>query len=1299
MAKQNIVYWLVLQAKDSHYADIEGKCYEYPESIPNGQRVKPGDVLVITLLQKDSDQGRRLIGIATVGSIRKAGTGRFQAYYDRYKKIDPALTFEEVGGDPRTNTTNSINKVDSRNHPDFIQNLLSKSGITVIEALPQIASQQQLKTPSPVEIRDDLDKAIVADLLGPANGPTEEIVGSNVQSRYLIGKLAPRRVMVDEVASEERHQGGGASPEDDSADEATPAHESLMPSSFGLTCSVDGAIDEMEVHVSWGQYERGDSQSLTEEDGRPKRAWHRRPVGGKIILPLKTGSFGPLAPDITYPEVFVRGLIREKGAQGERVLTLFLVNNQEEPEQNKDEAWLFQPLLQLRAKDGAPIFLRKSIGGSIYADPERASLAMLYRGHVEFAVGHGVSVRAKLTAATADRAIEVSTQIVPTYDVPATEIPSPSDIPGIENVVLDMKTLSELEKKPLIESLNVLSQLYATWISNRADEIKQGKLVGYETQAKEALERCRRTRERLEEGIQTLVADQDALDTFRFMNQSMWHQRVHSIHSLRRRRGETVDMAQVDIPDNRSWYPFQLAFILLGIPSLTDPTHADRTAGSNATADLLWFPTGGGKTEAYLGLACYAMAIRRRQKSIDGYDSSRGLAVIMRYTLRLLTIQQFQRASTLICAMELLRRQATDKWGATPFRLGLWVGAKATPNTTRDAAEELRNAHGQGFTRGLGNPRQLTNCPWCGCEIKIRDTICRPLAGDIGRTLTFCSDNYGECSFSHAKSPNEGIPVVVVDEEIYRVIPSMLIGTVDKFAQMPWKGQVQTLFGRVSGECERHGFVTPDAVDDCSGNHNRHRFLPRTTMKACGPLRPPDLIIQDEFHLISGPLGTMVGLYETAIDELSSWTCKGKKVYPKILASTATVRRAAEQGHHVFSRRMEVFPPHGLDVSDNFFAIRRPVTEQTPGRRYLGICAPGMSRPAVQIRVYTAFLCVAQRLFDLYGDVVDPWMTLVGYFNSLRELGSMRRLVEDDVSTRAFRITLSDLERPGLAQRKINDLEELTSRASSSDIPKILDRLEERFTKIVSTNGKSPIDVVLATNMVSVGVDVQRLGLMVTNGQPKTTAEYIQATSRVGRKYPGLVCTVLNWSRPRDISHYESFEHYHATFYQHVEAQSVTPFAPRAIDRGLTGVLASLIRLHAMNLNPNRAAGDLLATNHALAQLARDTISSRAGDVSQERSTRDLVMRKIEERVDWWVREANQGGRTLGYKAARDGQTVGLLEQPGTQPWSRFTTPTSMREVEPNVSLILRESVNDAERAWAAHVDNTPDPAQGGAQP
>ena len=209
--------------------------------------------------------------------------------------------------------------------------------------------------------------------------------------------------------------------------------------------------------------------------------------------------------------------------------------------------------------------------------------------------------------------------------------------------------------------------------------------------------------------------------------------------------------------------------------------------------------------------------------------------------------------------------------------------------------------------------------------------------------------------------PHPGLPALVVDEEIYHRPPSMMIATVDKFAMMAWRGETRTLFGKADLECSRHGLLWADAP--CSGNHPKTPTMPKSQVKAIKPIRPPDLIIQDEFHLISGPLGTMVGLYETAVDELASWQLDGKSIRPKVIASTATVRKAKEQVNGVFMRKVAIFPPHGLDVEDNFFSLQRPI-EQHYGRRYLGICSPGSARPAVLIRLYTSLLTASQALFD-----------------------------------------------------------------------------------------------------------------------------------------------------------------------------------------------------------------------------------------------------------------------------------------------------------------------------------------------
>ena len=858
---------------------------------------------------------------------------------------------------------------------------------------------------------------------------------------------------------------------------------------------------------------------------------------------------------------------------------------------------------------------------------------------------------------------------------------------------LDMKELAKMSREDLVTALSILTDDYQTWITEQSSRVGVD-VVGHNDAAKVSIEACKAIHDRLVEGINVLAdaKQEDALRAFRFANLAMASQRVRSIYALSQRRGESLTVSDIDIRKNRSWRPFQLAFMLLSLPSLADPLHKDRTVPVEAYADLLWFPTGGGKTEAYLGVAAFAMAIRRFQGELGGYDGQRGLSVIMRYTLRLLTLQQFQRGTALLCAMESLRKNALKRGdntlGESPFTIGLWVGNKVTPGTTANshrAIEDIRDD--SKFDAGSTSPAQLTSCPWCGTEIVPGLDIEVNKASK--QTAIYCGDKKGRCEFSKGQSsnnPHPGLPVLVVDEEIYHRPPSMLIATVDKFAMMAWRGETRTLFGQVDTVCPRHGFLWPDA--DCTGTHSAQSGLPAVKSKKVTRIRPPDLIIQDEFHLISGPLGTMVGLYESAIDKLATWQYAGKSVMPKIIASTATVRKAKEQIASVFMRNVCVFPPSGLDISDNFFSVQRPVSSK-PGRRYLGICSPGSSRPAMLIRVYTAYLTASQKLFEHFGTAADPYLTTVGYFNSLRELGGMKRLAEDDVQTRSYRVQMSLVDRPGLAQRSVRNISELTSRVSSRDIPKNLDQLEVKFKSKFDMDKKTfstdwdkgelrAIDIVLATNMLSVGVDINRLGLMVVNGQPKGTAEYIQATSRVGRAFPGLVCTVLTWARPRDLSHYETFEHYHATFYKHVEAQSVTPFSPRALDRGLTGTALSLLRLSEESFNPNTGAGKLTSPSQKEMLDVIETLKDRALSVTEQSSLKDLTENMLKERIDYWVAEASKGGRQFAYekKGKNKANMVGLLKRPGPHSWTEFTVPMSMREVEPGVRLIMNTSRN-----------------------
>ncbi|MDQ3094908.1 MAG: helicase, partial [Actinomycetota bacterium] len=576
---------------------------------------------------------------------------------------------------------------------------------------------------------------------------------------------------------------------------------------------------------------------------------------------------------------------------------------------------------------------------------------------------------------------------------------------------------------------------------------------------------------------------------------------------------------------------------------------------------------------------------------------------------------------------------------------------------------------------------QLARCPWCGSDLKAGRDL--KVDKDRARTLLFCGDKTRACAFTGRNSPGEGLPVVVVDSEVYRLVPSLVIATVDKFALMPWIGATQALFGRVSRRCPRHGYLTPDDHSENSHPKSRDGRLDGVKVEPCGPLRPPDLVIQDELHLIAGPLGSLVGLYETAIDRLCSWGNDGHRAGPKLIASTATIRRARLQVDRLYARDLAVFPPPALDARDTFFSLQRDRPEDAeakPGRRYLGICAPGRRFKGILIRVYIAMLGSAQKLLEEHpGDPADAYMTLVGYFNSLRELGGTRRIVEDDVQSRIFG---RRIEERGFKPRGRLEVEELTSRRTADEIPKVLDKLGVQHQH-PRRNDTYPIDVLLATNMISVGVDVQRLGAMIVAGQPKSTSEYIQATSRVGRRFPGLVLTVFNWARPRDLSHYETFEHYHSTVYRQVEALSVTPFAPMALRRGLTGVLAAMVRLSETEWNPNEAAATVARTDPRLAELLEE-ISTRAADRANDKDVADLVHQELEHRLDQWKQEQDVPQRDLVYSRGMSaGTQVGLLHEPDGTPWTDFTVPMSMRDVEPSVDLVLRErGIAPVSDAW-----------------
>lgn len=1151
--------------------------------------------------------------------------------------------------------------------------------------------------PTPSEIRADLVRRVSGDLLGPLDGDDEVIRGyqkedgtwsspGRVRDRYLVGMLAPKGTVAaeperdDDVGPEEGDEPGGVQ------DGRTPGLV-LAQSSMGITVVVEKSTDHLAARCRWGRYVR---ESEEQDDGSRASVWVRHQENIAVHVALGEGEFGPLP--VGSDGIVLRGRVKATGG-GAKLVTVFLSNEQEDASPNlKDRHWLFQADLSLSALDDGPVFvgrgevLGQMSAGTASEKAEMDRLDLQYRDLVEFAVGHGIGTHTDL-ANDPRRAVRITTAAIPRYEVSRTEAPRPEAVPQLDGLVTDMKEISELGPDELRVVLAPLADGYRDWLDTEQARISDpaARMDGHEATARTVIREAKDVADAIKVGIELVCSNPDALDAFRFANQSMWKQRVHTVAIDARRSDAGLSLREAlrdsDISANRSWRPFQLAFVLLCIPSLTDPEHEERTA-SGALADLLFFPTGGGKTEAYLGLVAYTLAMRRLQGVVgegdDAVDGRDGVAVIMRYTLRLLTAQQFQRAATLMCAAELLRKhraRADDRYGGIPFRLGMWVGGSVSPNKAKDAQRYAEDAKLGGRPTGQATPLQLTDCPWCGREIDPSSTDTRYDSG-LARFLVFCGDP--QCNFAEAHMPGEGIPVMTVDEEIYRHVPSFLIATIDKFAQLPWNGAISTLFGRVNARCERHGYRNADLDRSHRSDweeRDSHKALAEHPAARTVPtmrLRPPDLILQDEMHLVTGPLGTMAGLYESAVDRLATWIYNGAAVRPKVVASTATIRRAQEQTEAIFERQLRVFPPPVLDVRNSFFAEQIEPGPSTPGRLYLGICAHGERLKQVELRVFTSLMAAAKAIWDELGEdalAADPWMTTVGYFNAVRELAGMRRMAEDELRTKLRRSRFTT----GLANRPSVDLEELTSRVSSDDIKQILRRLFVTHDPRRGPDDARPVDLVLATNMISVGVDVPRFGSMVVVGQPKATAEYIQATSRVGRdaKGPGLVITLYNWARPRDLSHYETFEHYHATFYRHVEPLSVTPFSERALDKGLTAVLVSAIRHGDDKWNPNASARDFDRPNPRLTEHI-DALAKRAGLVTGDTAVSERVVSMANKRLDAWDRET--GLRPDLSYAQRTADDVALLEKPEAGDWIMWTCPNSLRDTEVQANLQIVET-------------------------
>lgn len=1303
-----------------------------------------------------------------------------------------------------------------------------------------------------MSVRTELLLSLRQEILGPRESHDEVLPNSqDPRHEFITGVLIPRGAGDNEAKeiegeAETLEAGAEGCGEDDSDDEAPVAavapvlDPKSLPRSMGISFIVratDGGKPQIDFCATWARYK-------DEKDPLGKQIFRRVPNCYVTPEPISVAN-----PSGIPPKDALRISLRSVSISANTYkVSIYLVN--ETPllvdSIEKSEKLLFQtsdiifqPQIRVVCSENTELLPFDSFepaeetpeAGSLEEEDE--SLALIYREHQAYARGHlcaavwkeidperpcllpenplhwidGLVVESQYGEKQRNKFIqpECRTEYVPCYPIQSPEIDW--DLKSGRSPELRTAELANIwNPTAMREALQPLVDGYASWIAQQEIEAS-GLEARYRRAAERHLENCHHARGRIQEAINLIAENEEVMLAFCFANKAI------NLQAAWKGRNEF------------RWRPFQLAFVLMNIPAIAHPFHTDR-----GTCDLLAFATGGGKTEAYLGLAAFTMSLRRlrSQKDKDGHRTGHGVSVISRYTLRLLTIQQFRRALGLIVACEVLRVEnlgnarpvgwrpqncsLTDSniWGTTRFSAGLWVGGDVTPNALKykilpGAISALKGERGV-----KGEPAQILNCPCCDSilaipkdglgakrdghtihtivkgsinptllcrQVKFLDEMVEPPIFSVSNNTTaegyitlsikfslkegvkissekldewwkkdiehhlenaelvafrisrcgyfkksyrggrgaenienfeiFCPNP--ECELNNKKwsekvplpfngqcigaadPPNNfvwehpleafkqdfyssrvPISALTVDDQIYSRIPSLLVATVDKFARLSFEPRAAALFGNINRYCSREGYYRENAGIEYKS--------PKKQKKEVNSLLPPDLILQDELHLIEGSLGSMVGLYETAVDTLCEQKIDGRIVKPKYIASTATVRQSQSQVQCLFDRSVFQFPPMGLSAADSFFArtqanvhpIKMDENNRHPsGRLYVAVCAPGKGVQTPIVRLYSSML---QSIWELkqqgYQDAdCDPFWTLVGYFNAIRELAGALTLYRQDIPERLRYIA----EAREVAGRNLGEEVELSSRKDSTELPGLLSSLAQELPEAK--------DIVLSTSMFGTGVDINRLSLMIVNGQPKTTSSYIQATGRVGRSQGGLVITFFRASRPRDLDHYEFFTGYHGAIYRYVEPITVTPFAARARERGMGPVAVALLRqgkeIQGISVAPQWVAKDtashMQTVRHCADELgAINKVINRRSQIQLpiRRPPEDQVDREVRGGFDRWQTIAEQENNLVYEEYAIDKDPTKPVVLGDEQHQERNfavvyrNAPQSLREVE-----------------------------------
>ncbi len=1123
------------------------------------------------------------------------------------------------------------------------------------------------------EVRQKIIEAIRRDLLGPSSD--EEILYGRPNIEYLTGMLTPdmqeNYSPSGDIGSLSDMNAKHIDEEEELADEdeGDVSKSPLIKStSIGLSFYVAKNVKKISVNASWGEYfekkEQEAPDELFEDDDetnevkdkkiKEKLSYHRVPHKDQIDIDLnnmsaKVGTFNCFSDNGVIVTVIKYDLKNNYS-----FISVYLCNRKNISGNVEDI--MFQAKLQIFCDEG---FVSEADARNNSFEDE-----YFYKEKPIFARGRGC---AAIWTITDGLCKSVETEFIPECEINAVS----ADFEEFKDNPTFFSTLKYSNykmKDSNIRDLKLLASKYQEWIETLKINPKKSLFKNKMDSFNAIIKKCQNAHDRILEGIITLENDDVAYKAFCVMNQTIYLQ--NAIKKFSKKHGSGIecdfkDFSNPKLPTNSfNWRPFQLAFILLNLNGIVYPTNDERKI-----VDLLYFPTGGGKTEAYLGLMSFTIFNRRLRKNDSSeYNRDGGVTIILRYTLRLLTTQQRDRLTKMIIAAEYIRNQNPAVYGEERISIGFWVGDGVVSNSFndfvvgKDGDETLINK------AKIRASKQITTCPHCGNRLMFK-----PGASENEQSFSFDIEKQElkiyclnkKCVY--AKYPENGhsavsLPVYLIDEEIYNKCPTIVLGTVDKFAKLPWDVRTNSIFGRVHKKCERHGFISISDYKHAY-SHQATKNLPKSYSHDVKKFLPPELIVQDELHLITGPLGTIYGGYETMIEKLCSYELDGHIVKPKYIVSTATIKNAGEQIKSLYARNHFQFPPAGLDSGDSYF-IREIPREVKPFRKYIGICANGQSMKTTLLRTFAATLQEVKNLSNdpNYLPYIDPYYTLVGYFNSIRELGGAARLIDDDIPKRIKRICkmhkIDDKQKRILKHNR-----EITSRINSDEIKKELDLLE-----VDSTNSEC-VDTAIATNMIAVGMDVDRLGLMCVLGQPKQNSEYIQATSRIGRSHLGLVLSIYNPYRPRDLSHYENFIAYHTQMYRYVEGTTATPFAARARDRFLHALVVTAIRLYYPDYS-DRAKEINSLSQSEIDKITKDIIQ-RVNLVDPKAVTD--TKEEIKHFIDEWKRIAGTD-KDVVYSGKYSENKIRIMVPYSEEKHDEEkSTLQSMREVDNNSGLYIYE--------------------------